>query len=282
MRSHVRIFAVLFFVLFHSVITAQFNTITRSPERSDNIFKGIEKDQSKPEEKYPKTRFRILNSGKKADLQKEIDSLKVLLSRSQGLKMDVGKMDFKKIEDSLIKTIREKVKQLIPVYSPGKPILKSEMIEDAFNDARLYVKIAMPLGNKLRITSGFGTRIHPLSGRFKMHKGVDLKANYENVYSVMNGYVMASGWDRNGGGNYLRIKHSESFVTSYLHLSKIYYRPGEFVTAGYIIGKSGSSGNSTGPHLHFSVTENGKHINPIHFLNDLIKANNLISNHNIL
>ena len=93
----------------------------------------------------------------------------------------------------------------------------------------------------------------------------------------MDGIVTASGWDPKGGGNYIKVKHSDSFVTAYLHLSEIYYKVGEFVKAGFIIAKSGNSGNSTGPHLHFSVIENGNYIYPIRFLNDLIKANNLIA-----
>lgn len=269
-------------VLFHSVVAAQFNTVTRSSEKADLRFKVSEELKLKPKGKVRKTKIGIFRSGKKNDLRKEIDSLKVLLSKSQHLEHDKEKLNFNKIEDSLIKTIKEKVKQLIPYDLLRPSRAKPESIDNPLHDVFNSVKMAMPLGNKLRITSGFGTRIHPLSGRFKIHKGVDLKANYEHVYSVMDGYVISSGWDRNGGGNFLRIRHSESLVTSYLHLSKIYYRPGEFVKAGYIIGKSGSSGNSTGPHLHFSVIENGKHINPIYFLNDLIKANNLISNHNIL
>ena len=95
----------------------------------------------------------------------------------------------------------------------------------------------------------------------------------------MDGIITAAGWDSKGGGNYIKIKHSNSFVTSYLHLSEIYYRVGEYVKAGFFIAKSGNSGNSTGPHLHFSVSENGNFINPIQFLNDLIKANNLIATH---
>ena len=135
----------------------------------------------------------------------------------------------------------------------------------------------MPLKNGIMVTSPFGTRIHPLFGKMKMHNGADLKANYENVHSVMDGIVTEAGWDSGGGGNYIKIKHSNSYVTSYLHLSQIYYKVGEYVKAGFIIAKSGNSGNSTGAHLHFSVTENGNYINPILFLNDLIKANNLIA-----
>lgn len=88
---------------------------------------------------------------------------------------------------------------------------------------------------------------------------------------------MPPGWDNKGGGNYIKVRHSNRFETSYLHLSAMYYRAGEPVKAGYIIGKSGNSGNSTGPHLHFAVKEFGVFVNPTQFLNDLIKVNNLIS-----
>jgi len=137
----------------------------------------------------------------------------------------------------------------------------------------------MPLKNKLTVTSSYGTRTHPIFGTKKMHNGIDLKASYENVYSVMDGIVTATGWDSKGGGNFIKVKHFDRFETSYLHLSEIYYRAGEIVKAGFVIGKSGNTGNSTGPHLHFSVKEFGQSINPSHFLNDLIKVNNLIANH---
>jgi murein DD-endopeptidase MepM/ murein hydrolase activator NlpD len=88
----------------------------------------------------------------------------------------------------------------------------------------------------------------------KKHNGIDLKASYENVYSVMDGIVTATGWDSKGGGNFIKVKHFNRFETSYLHLSEIYYRAGEIVKAGFIIGKR-ETGNSTGPHLHFSVKE---------------------------
>ena len=134
----------------------------------------------------------------------------------------------------------------------------------------------MPL-DKMVITSPFGFRPHPIFGGRKMHNGIDLGANYENVYAVLDGVVSEAGWDNKGGGNYIKVRHSNRFETSYLHLSAMYYRAGEPVKAGYIIGKSGNSGNSTGPHLHFAVKEFGVFVNPTQFLNDLIKVNNLIS-----
>ena len=137
----------------------------------------------------------------------------------------------------------------------------------------------MPLKGGLSVTSPFGSRIHPIFGVRRTHNGIDLKAHYENVYSIMDGIVTASGWDPKGGGNYIKINHFGRFETAYLHLSEIYYKVGERVKAGFIIAKSGNTGNSTGPHLHFSVREFGQLINPTHFLNDLIKVNNLIATH---
>ena len=135
----------------------------------------------------------------------------------------------------------------------------------------------MPLRNRISVTSPYGTRMHPIFGTTKMHNGIDLKANYEDVHAVLDGIITEAGWDSKGGGNYIKIKHFNRFETSYLHLSEIYYKVGEKVRAGFIIGKSGNTGNSTGPHLHFAVKEFGQSINPYHFLNDLNKANNLIA-----
>ena len=137
-------------------------------------------------------------------------------------------------------------------------------------------KISMPLKNTLKVTSDFGIRFHPFFMSSKPHNGVDLRANYEYVYAVLDGIVTESGYDENGGGNYLKILHSNRFETSYLHLSKIYYQKGEFVKAGFIIAKSGNTGNSTAPHLHFAVKEFGKFIHPISFLNDLKLTQQLI------
>jgi murein DD-endopeptidase MepM/ murein hydrolase activator NlpD len=162
---------------------------------------------------------------------------------------------------------------------------QSKMTNPAPNNKKLFtqydfvnepkVKIAMPLNRKIEITSPYGIRTHPVFGVYKFHNGVDLDAHYENVYSVLDGIVTETGWNNNGG-NYIKIRHFNRFETTYLHLSEIYYRVGEPVNAGFIIAKSGNSGSSTGPHLHFSVKEFGLSINPTHFLNDLIKVNHLI------
>ena len=116
-----------------------------------------------------------------------------------------------------------------------------------------------------RISSNFGMRKHPISGFNKMHKGVDFAAPTGTpIYAGGNGIVEYVG--RNGGyGKYIRIRHNNGYKTAYAHLSK--YRKGISkgvrVNQGEVIGYVGSTGNSTGPHLHYEIIYQNKHINPL-------------------
>ena len=265
-------------ILCNHLMNAQFNTLTRAPIEKEPIapldLNNQKVENQKKDQTVKKSRgVKLFSSTSKAELKREIDSLKSAMMKNNSPKINNKDFDFKRIEDSLILILKANAS----LKKNSKSLKTFSFIDD--REVNFTSKIQMPLKNGIAVTSPFGSRNHPIFGIEKMHNGADLKANYEKVYSVMDGVVTASGWDSKGGGNYIKIKHSDSFVTSYLHLSEIYYRVGEFVKAGFIIAKSGNSGNSTGPHLHFSVSENGNYINPIHFLNDLIKANNLIATH---
>ena len=85
-----------------------------------------------------------------------------------------------------------------------------------------------------------------------LHQGIDLRANFEPVYAVMDGTVGKAGYDQHSGF-YIRLIHSPFFTTSYAHLSAIKVKEGEIIKAGEVIGISGNSGTSTGPHLHFRI-----------------------------
>ena len=115
--------------------------------------------------------------------------------------------------------------------------------------------------NSLHVTSPFGYRLHPIYGRRIHHNGIDYRGSRGTpVYAVSSGKVVSAG--RNGGyGNEVRIKHS-NMTSQYAHLSRIYVRRGQRVTKGTKIGAVGSTGNSTGPHLHFGLKQRGKWINP--------------------
>ena len=116
-----------------------------------------------------------------------------------------------------------------------------------------------------RISSNFGMRKHPISGFNKMHKGVDFAAPTGTpIYAGGNGIVEYVG--RNGGyGKYIRISHNNGYKTAYAHLSnyKKGISKGVRVNQGEVIGYVGSTGNSTGPHLHYEIIYQNKHINPL-------------------
>lgn len=114
-----------------------------------------------------------------------------------------------------------------------------------------------------RITSGFGYRIHPILRFARMHRGVDFGAGWGSpIVAAADGQVAASGW-AGGYGRQVRIAHAGGIVTSYSHMSRIVADPGSFVRRGELIGYVGSSGLSTGPHLHYEVYRGGQAVNPL-------------------
>lgn len=266
-----------------SLCSAQFNTLMPvQPKKENQEYKKIIETQNEENEsivkKSKKPWIKIFNSPSKSDMKNEIDSLKILI-KDLSAKSGEKKSGYQKMKDSLLALSMDRLKDREMIQSKkNSSLTKYDLVEEP--EGEIASKIVMPVKNKITITSSYGTRTHPIFGTRKMHNGIDLKASYENVYSVMDGIVTAAGWDPKGGGNYIKVRHFNRFETSYLHLSEMYYRPGERVSAGYVIGRSGNSGNSTGPHLHFSVKEFGQNINPAHFLNDLIKVNNLIATYN--
>ena len=263
------------FILTGNFLSAQFNTLTPTlPKKSENINVSEKtQNQVKPTKNPPKKSWKeVFNFTSKTDIRTELDSLKSLIKQYNAAGK-LRKMQYENLQDSL--------KQLI-LKSDNNSKNNTQLEQpNSISDENEWFpsisKIVMPLKNNLSITSAYGSRIHPIFGMQKMHNGIDLKADHEDVYAVLDGIVIESGWDSKGGGNYIKMKHFDRFETAYLHLSQMYYRTGEKVRAGFIIGKSGNTGNSTGPHLHFAVKEYSRSINPAHFLNDLINANQLIA-----
>ena len=126
-------------------------------------------------------------------------------------------------------------------------------------------KMIVPVRNAW-VISGFGMRKHPLGGVLRFHRGIDLPADTGTpVRAVMDGVVTEVGW-RSSLGRYVRLKHSGGYETVYGHNSKVKVKAGERVKEGRIISLSGSTGRSTGPHLHFEVIKNGKHVDPEQYL----------------
>jgi murein DD-endopeptidase MepM/ murein hydrolase activator NlpD len=116
------------------------------------------------------------------------------------------------------------------------------------------------------ITSGFGGRADPFGGGSQNHKGIDFEADVgDPVLAVADGVVSYAA-ARSGYGNTVEIDHGNGYVTRYAHNSRLTRKVGELVRAGQEIAKAGSTGRSTGAHVHFEVWERGRVVNPRKFL----------------
>lgn len=120
--------------------------------------------------------------------------------------------------------------------------------------------------NGQRISSDFGTRTDPFHGNARKHNGLDIAAAYGSlVYATADGVVTHSGW--NGSyGILIKISHINNYETRFAHLSAVAVQKGQRIRKGQIIGKIGSTGRSTGPHLHYEVRRNGTPLNPRNYM----------------
>lgn len=124
-----------------------------------------------------------------------------------------------------------------------------------------------PCPSSTRVTSEYGYRIHPLTGTKKMHNGIDIGASTGTpIVAAASGTVAAASYN-SSMGNYVMIDHGDSLYTVYMHCSAFNVSAGDTVSAGSTIAFVGSTGNSTGPHLHFSVRLNGSYVNPWNYVN---------------
>jgi len=130
-----------------------------------------------------------------------------------------------------------------------------------------HLPAIQPVANKNlhRLSSGFGTRIHPILKIGKLHKGIDFAASVGTpIYATADGKVTVAG--RHGGyGNAVVINHGYGYETLYGHMSRVKVAAGKQVKRGDIIGYVGSSGLSTGPHLHYEVHKDGQPVDPVSF-----------------
>ncbi|MDC7684758.1 peptidoglycan DD-metalloendopeptidase family protein [Asticcacaulis sp. BYS171W] len=133
-----------------------------------------------------------------------------------------------------------------------------------FDEAGKNIKgflLATPVA-AARTSSGFGMRRHPIQGFMKMHTGIDFAAGTGTpIYAAGDGVVADAKW-WGGYGRWVRIAHNKDWATGYAHMSQIRVRPGQMVRQGDLIGYVGSTGNSTGPHLHFEVWYKNHPMNP--------------------
>lgn len=145
---------------------------------------------------------------------------------------------------------------------------KMRVLEDLMVADRLRDEV-LPSGRPVRggwLTSGYGWRTDPFSGSSMLHKGIDFATRAgSEVHVVGSGVVSFSGW-RRGYGNLVEIDHGNGYLTRYGHNQKNLVRAGQRVKKGEAVAKVGSTGRSTGPHVHFEVLRNGKQVNPAEYV----------------
>lgn len=117
------------------------------------------------------------------------------------------------------------------------------------------------------ISSPFGTRFHPIDNVWRTHYGVDLAAYQGNpIYATRSGVVSTAAYG-SSAGYHVYINHGDGFTSIYMHMTHYIVSPGQYVEAGQVIGYCGSTGASTGPHLHFGLTLNGQYVDPADYVN---------------
>lgn len=117
------------------------------------------------------------------------------------------------------------------------------------------------------LTSPFGMRLHPVTGVYKMHYGIDMAcAQGTPIYATRAGTVTVASYQAGGAGNYVSINHLDGFSSIYMHMTHYVVSVGQSVSQGQLIGYVGSTGLSTGPHLHFGVSYAGTYVNPLAYI----------------
>ena len=152
-------------------------------------------------------------------------------------------------------------------YSFLKDFKEEEKKEELSLNNTEYLKGIWPVKSYKEISSPFGQRIHPITGKQSFHKGIDIPAPQDtDILSCDDGIISFSGV-MNGYGNVIKIKHFDGKETLYAHNNSNVVEEGDVVKAGQVIAKVGTTGNSTGNHLHFETIINNENINPINVVN---------------
>ena len=184
-----------------------------------------------------------------------------LIDKSEDLQSDLMKQIAKKEKDLKAAEYQEWLATYVPTTKPsGTDVTPSTQTTPS---SAGWIK---PL-KTLRVTSAFGMRIHPISKVWKMHEGVDFSAAQGTpIYAARSGKVTTASYQAGGAGYYVSINHGDGFSSIYMHMTHYIVKPGDYVNAGQVIGYVGSTGGSTGPHLHFGIAYKGEYKNPMNYI----------------
>jgi Membrane proteins related to metalloendopeptidases len=205
---------------------------------------------------------------KKKQAESELQNIQVLQNQvNQSQQKVASKVEQTKTELASIENNRRQLEKALEEYEQtsreiGNQINQNEQnhVQEALGSGKMIWPVKGP------ITSPFGWRYHPILKVNKYHNGEDIAVpSGTPVHAADDGVVVVSGWE-GGYGNYVAIDHGNGISTGYGHNSRLLVSKGEKVVKGQVISLSGSTGLSTGPHVHFEVRKNGVPIDPIPFL----------------
>lgn len=201
----------------------------------------------------------------------EVVTVSFIGSDNSSNRQNISLKIYLKDEIIMLKNYRQIMKEKLEAYIIEEAKIEKLIIEEKKNYLKennlKYISGIWPLESYKTISSPFGNRIHPISGEYKFHKGVDIPApDNTNIMSSDDGIVIFSG-SQSGYGNIVKIKHFDDKITVYAHNTSNLVKEGDVVKKGQVIAKVGSTGNSTGSHVHFEVIINEENINPLDSVN---------------
>ena len=183
-------------------------------------------------------------------LSKQQDEFQLLLDYSEAR------------QDALMKEIAQKQKELSNAEYQEKLAKIALQGSNPPSDATWLTPVS-----GYTITSAFGMRVHPVYGYQLMHNGVDLACPQGTpIYATRAGTVTTASYQEGGAGYYVSINHGDGFGSIYMHMTHYVVSAGQSVSAGQLIGYVGSTGVSTGPHLHFGISYADTYVNPLAYI----------------
>lgn len=263
-------------IMYESGTTSYLEMIFSAKGLSDlftrlSIIESIVKHDNKMIEDYQMQIDQIAAAKEIIETEKneQVEAMEMLQGkRSQ---IQVKQAEQQKLIDALSKDINELKKQEAEMEAAERQIQAqiNAALGSSGQKGLTYTgngKFILPLASYTRISSPYGYRIHPITGTRKLHSGIDYAAPAGTpIYAAEDGVVLTSGWI-NGYGYTITVNHGSGYVTLYAHCSALIAKAGEKVVKGQTIARVGTTGNSTGNHLHFEVKVNGVAQNPANFL----------------
>ncbi len=218
-----------------------------------------------------------LKEQKQKEIKQKEHEISILTEKEQKLQAQnqFYSMQIKgKVEDiEALSSKLDQIEEMIGLKNGGdsKEEITRETLESISEKMKMYMLITIPNGAPLKFTSntsGYGYRIHPLSKKKIFHRGVDMKAKMKTpVYATADGIVSYVQPKNIGSfGRVIKIQHNFGFETTYAHLNKTKVKIGDIVRKNQLIGLTGNSGRSAGPHLHYEVKYGSKVLNPNKFV----------------